>query len=347
MRHGRARGVVVLCCSASLASACIGSDQAPPDTSPPTPPSALAATGYAHRVVLAWSGATDDRAVTRYRVARGGAPLGETRGAQYADGGLAENTEYCYEVRALDAAGNASEPIGVCTVTAIDLGADWTWPSQVASDGQWLWIPNYEMGTGTPQEIRAYDPSTGARVRAIPAPSSWTSAPCLVDGGLWVVDWVDGITALRLDPATGAILQSLPLQDPAGEPRGLAWDGARLYYAGAKFVSMGAWVPSTIVELDLATGAAARVVYVTSAWEIDGLTFADGSLWFLGHAADLVAADRIVRVSTAGVEEGSVELPSTGPPTHGVGGLAFVGVDAWFVRRSFDSSWFELARIPR
>ena len=87
-----------------------------PDTSPPTAPSNLQATGGLSTVNLSWTGSTDNVGVTRYDVYRsqvqGFTPAPTNRVAQptttsYADSGLATGTYY-YRVQAEDAAGNLS-----------------------------------------------------------------------------------------------------------------------------------------------------------------------------------------------------------------------------------------------
>ena len=83
---------------------------AAPDTQPPSVPAALTATTVsASTVNLAWTAASDNIAVTGYKVYRGGtllATLGNLR--VYSDTGLVAGTSYSYTVSACDAAGNCS-----------------------------------------------------------------------------------------------------------------------------------------------------------------------------------------------------------------------------------------------
>jgi hypothetical protein len=87
---------------------------APPDTSPPTAPSGLTATGGANQATLTWTAATDDVGVARYNVHRsttaGFTPntanrIAQPGGTSFADSGLAAGTYY-YKVTAEDGAGN-------------------------------------------------------------------------------------------------------------------------------------------------------------------------------------------------------------------------------------------------
>ena len=78
-----------------------------PDTTAPTTPTGLSASlATASSVKLSWSAATDNRAVTGYRVSRGSTVLATVSGTTYTDTGLAPGS-YTWSVAALDAAGNA------------------------------------------------------------------------------------------------------------------------------------------------------------------------------------------------------------------------------------------------
>jgi hypothetical protein len=84
----------------------------PPDTQKPTPPTGLTATATsASQVDLSWQHGTDNVGVTGYRVLRNGsqiATVGVT--TAYSDTTAAPNTSYSYELLAVDAAGNVSDP---------------------------------------------------------------------------------------------------------------------------------------------------------------------------------------------------------------------------------------------
>ena len=79
-----------------------------PDTTAPTPPSAVSAAVGVDRVSLSWSPSTDDTAVDHYVVNRDGALLGGTASTSYIDTTVAAGTTYTYTVQAVDAAGNVS-----------------------------------------------------------------------------------------------------------------------------------------------------------------------------------------------------------------------------------------------
>ncbi|MBE9886551.1 LPXTG cell wall anchor domain-containing protein [Enterococcus durans] len=60
-------------------------------------------------VSLSWGASTDNIGVAGYRVYRDKQLVQDVQGEQFTDTGLTEDTEYTYEVRAFDAAGNQSE----------------------------------------------------------------------------------------------------------------------------------------------------------------------------------------------------------------------------------------------
>jgi len=83
---------------------------APPDTTPPTTPLGLRASGTSpSQINLTWVASTDNVAVTGYRVFRDGAILVYLGNVtSYVDSGLAAATVYSYNVDAFDAVGNFS-----------------------------------------------------------------------------------------------------------------------------------------------------------------------------------------------------------------------------------------------
>src|SRR6185437_15295590 len=93
------------------------------DTTPPTAPSNLVATGSSpSQIGLTWTAATDDVGVTSYLVERcAGAgcssftQLGTSPGATFTDTGLTMGTSYSYRVRASDGAGNLGPYSNVAT----------------------------------------------------------------------------------------------------------------------------------------------------------------------------------------------------------------------------------------
>ncbi|WP_431894421.1 PQQ-dependent sugar dehydrogenase [Micromonospora haikouensis] len=129
------------------------------DTSRPSTPTNLAATANGTDVRLTWSAATDNVAVTRYDVLRGGTTVGSVTGTAtnppattFTDTGLAANTQFSYTVVARDAQGNASTasaPVtvrtgsactsAVCGTTVVTTERDLPWGLVQLADGTVLY----------------------------------------------------------------------------------------------------------------------------------------------------------------------------------------------------------------
>jgi len=80
----------------------------PPDVTPPTAPTTVAAAGGPAQVMLRWSGAADDVGVTGYQVVHGTDVVARVTGAAATLTGLPAAVEQCYRVLALDAVGQRS-----------------------------------------------------------------------------------------------------------------------------------------------------------------------------------------------------------------------------------------------
>jgi chitodextrinase len=78
------------------------------DATAPSTPSDFAATSASAAINLAWTAATDNVAVTGYKLYRDGAYLTTVTAIQASDTGVTAGTQYCYQVSAVDAAGNES-----------------------------------------------------------------------------------------------------------------------------------------------------------------------------------------------------------------------------------------------
>jgi chitodextrinase len=90
------------------------------DSTKPTIPTSLSATATAWNVVsLSWTASTDNVAVTRYTVLRGGISISVVDGSvtSFVDHGTSGKTQYSYTVKASDAAGNTSSASTAKSVT--------------------------------------------------------------------------------------------------------------------------------------------------------------------------------------------------------------------------------------
>jgi hypothetical protein len=90
----------------------------PPDTTPPTAPTGLAASApNANQVSLTWSPSNDNVGVIGYNVLRNGQMIGGSVTTSYTDFTVSPSTQYSYTVEAFDAAGNISQASDPATVT--------------------------------------------------------------------------------------------------------------------------------------------------------------------------------------------------------------------------------------
>src|SRR5262249_17445248 len=98
-----------------------------PDTTPPSAPGSLTANAVSTtQINLAWTAATDNVAVTGYRVERcAGAGcsnfvlVASPTATTFNDTGLTATTSYSYRVRATDAAGNLGAYTATATATTL------------------------------------------------------------------------------------------------------------------------------------------------------------------------------------------------------------------------------------
>ena len=135
------------------------SGSATTDTTPPTAPTGLSATGTPGQVVLAWGAASDAGGIARYNVHRGTTagftPTTANRIAQptttsYTDTGLAGGTTYYYRVTAQDNAGNVGAPSNEANAT-VPTGPP---PGLVAALG-------FDEGSGTTTSDRSGNGNNG------------------------------------------------------------------------------------------------------------------------------------------------------------------------------------------
>jgi fibronectin type 3 domain-containing protein len=105
-----------------------------PDTIAPTAPTTVTATVVStSKIDLAWNGATDNVAVTGYRVLRDGVQIAELAGMSYTDSTVTPDTSYSYTIEAVDAAGNVSPESAPPTVASTTGSPDGTPPTQPGS----------------------------------------------------------------------------------------------------------------------------------------------------------------------------------------------------------------------
>jgi chitodextrinase len=90
-----------------------------PDTQAPTVPTGLAVDAIGpSQIDLTWNTSTDNVGVIGYKIYRGGAYFMTITGTSTQNTGLSPNTQYCYTISAIDAAGNESaQTSSVCDTT--------------------------------------------------------------------------------------------------------------------------------------------------------------------------------------------------------------------------------------
>jgi hypothetical protein len=91
---------------------------APNDTSPPTAPTRLSASGDQASLTLAWSASSDNLAVAGYDVSLNGSRVDSVSQTSYRFSGLSCGTSYTLGVAAVDAAGNRSAVSTLTSATA-------------------------------------------------------------------------------------------------------------------------------------------------------------------------------------------------------------------------------------
>lgn len=95
------------------------------DDEAPTVPGAPAAVSHSTTsITFTWEGSTDNVAVDRYEIYRGGAKVGESKTNTYTDTGLEMGKNYSYTVKAVDARGNTSDSSTAASLSTMVLSFD-------------------------------------------------------------------------------------------------------------------------------------------------------------------------------------------------------------------------------
>jgi fibronectin type 3 domain-containing protein len=244
------------------------------DTTAPSAPTGLAATGGAGQASLTWSAATDNVGVTRYNVHRatsaGFTPSTANRiaqpiGTSYGDTGLAAGTYY-YRVTAEDAAGN----VGPASAEA---SASVTPPPLVGLVGAW----GFDEGLGTTTADQSGTGNAASISGAAWTPAGKFGSALSFDG---VNDLVTIADSASLDLTTGMTLEAWVRPTALGndwrtalmkeQPGGLVYS---LYAAGG---DTGTKVPTGEVYIGGFRLADASTPLALNAWTHIATTF-DGT----------------------------------------------------------------------
>jgi chitodextrinase len=120
------------------------------DVTPPTAPQDLRSTSIGSTSVgLAWTGSTDDVAVTGYRVYRNGTLIGSPPGTTFTDTAASQGAALTYTVRAVDAAGNQSALSTPLTVTTPPDSVAPTVPGGVTAANSQSYLVTVNWGAAT------------------------------------------------------------------------------------------------------------------------------------------------------------------------------------------------------
>ena len=171
----------------------------------------------------------------------------------------------------------------------------------VTWDGRRVWY-----AAGDP--LRAFDPESGAEVRAIDVAAHAGTA---FDGRH--LYQIAERSIQKIDPATGRVLGTIPSPGGGGDS-GLAWAEGTLW--------VGQYRDRKIHQIDPATGAVLRTI--ESNRFVTGVTWVDGELW---HATSEGGESDVRRVDPG---SGAVLERLEMPPGVGVSGLDSDGVDRFF-----------------
>ena len=154
---------------------------APVDTTPPSAPGTLSASGTTQtQTTLSWGAATDNVAVAGYQVTRDGALVpGTVSGLSWTDTGLAPGSTHTYSVRAVDTAGLTGASSNVVSVTTDTPPVDTTPPSApgtLSASGTTQTQTTLSWGAATDNvEVAGYQVTRdGALVPGTVSGLSWT-----------------------------------------------------------------------------------------------------------------------------------------------------------------------------
>jgi hypothetical protein len=198
-----------------------------------------------------------------------------------------------------------------CNGAFIDISAEFAGedtPSSVAWDGQSFWVSNYAQGSGK-RLIYRYDKPTCQSTGHIPSPGEYTNSLCFDGVHLWLTDYtLNYLQLFELSSVDGSRVAAFAAPHGDAQPGGIAFDGQSLYYAACSIMGQGC----TVDQVDPNTGAVLGQIYATNdSYWIAGITYKDGSLFWLARSESNEVPSKIVNITLEGVELSAVDLPAT------------------------------------
>ena len=193
-----------------------------PDTTPPTPPTNLAATNpTATTLPLTWSASTDNVAVTGYDIYLNGSKLTTATATSYTFSNLTCGTTYTLGVDAFDAAGNVSSR---STITATTAGCAPTTTTSAAVEDSYVSSGSRSTNYGTASSLKlATSPAETAYLKfnlsGLSGPVQSATLRVYANSGLkWGFDaystantsWTESTVTYNNAPALGTKLGSFP-----------------------------------------------------------------------------------------------------------------------------------------
>jgi chitinase len=229
------------------------------DTTPPSVPTSLTSPSQtSSSIALSWNASTDNVGVTAYDVYRGGSLLASTTGTGYTATGLAAGTSYSFQVRARDAAGNASALSAALTVSTQANPVDTTppsvptglaSPSQTSSSIALSWNASSD-NVG----VVGYDVYRGGTLIASPSGTSYTATGLAASTGysfqVRARDAAGNASAL-----SAAITASTTANPPGGNKRVIGY-----------FVQWGIYARGYRVRNIDTSGTAAKLTHINYAF---------------------------------------------------------------------------------
>lgn len=211
------------------------------DKEAPSIPTSLQADAEITKINLKWAASTDNVGVSHYNVYRDGKKLAPLTGTKLEDVNLKADTEYVYEVSAVDKAGNESAksaPLTVKTKKAPEVDTEApTAPTNLHSMGQTettvdlMWTASMDNVGVDHYEIYRDGKLVHANV----------SATRMTDSGLQTnTTYTYIVKAVDATGNVSKISNTLTVKTKEGSPEGTTtWDKSKVYYAGDRILYNG------------------------------------------------------------------------------------------------------------